>query len=74
MSQTLIVELSDDVYAAIQRQAVEANTSPAHIAATSLAQQFRQEHMSVRSVLVQAGLIATHEVPLTSAHPMTNDQ
>lgn len=43
MSQTLMVELSDDVYAAIERQAVEANTSPAHVIATSLEQYFRHE-------------------------------
>lgn len=41
MSQTLMVELSDDVYAAIERQAVAAQTSPASLIATSLAQQFR---------------------------------
>jgi hypothetical protein len=40
MSQTLILELSDEVYAAIRRQAVVAGTSPAHIAATSLEYQF----------------------------------
>jgi predicted transcriptional regulator len=41
MSQKLTVELSDDVYAAIERQAVAAQTSPAHIIATSLELYFR---------------------------------
>lgn len=41
MSHTLVVELSDDVYAAIEQRAVEAQTSPAQIVATSLEQQFR---------------------------------
>jgi hypothetical protein len=40
VSQSLAVELSDEVYAAIQRQAVAAGTSPAHLAAASLAQRF----------------------------------
>jgi len=44
MSQTLVIELSDDVYAAIERQAAEAHTSPAQIIATSLEQHFRHGH------------------------------
>ncbi len=40
MSQTLIVELSDEVYAALQREAEAANVSPADVAATSLTQHF----------------------------------
>ncbi len=47
MSQTLIIELSDEVYAAIQSQAMKANTSPAQLVATSLEQHFGQGH-SVR--------------------------
>jgi hypothetical protein len=74
MSQTLIVELSDEVYAAIQRYAVETNTSAAHIAATSLEQHFRQEPRPVRNILVQAELTAAHPEPLTNARPLTNDQ
>ncbi len=44
MSQTLIIELSDEVYAAIQRQAMKANTSPAQLVATSLEEHFGQGH------------------------------
>ena len=40
MSHTLTVELSDDVYDAIERQAAEANTSPTQIVVTSLEQYF----------------------------------
>lgn len=40
MSQTLVVELSDDVYASIQRQAMEAHTSPAQVVVASLEQHF----------------------------------
>src|SRR3712207_5996358 len=40
MSQTLTVELSDEVYAAIQRQAEKANTSPAQLVTLSLEQHF----------------------------------
>ncbi len=74
MSQTLLIELSDEVYAAIQRHAVEANTSPAVVAATSLEQHFRQEQRTVRNILVQAGLTAAQLEPLTDAHPLTSDQ
>jgi len=50
MSQTLILELSDEVYATIQRQAESAGTSPAHWLATSLEQQYgaRQAWHSAR--------------------------
>ncbi len=40
MSQTLVVELSDDVYAAIRCQAAEAHTSPAQVVVASLEQHF----------------------------------
>jgi hypothetical protein len=40
MSQTLILELSDEVYTTIQRQAESAGTSPAHWLATTLEQQY----------------------------------
>ena len=43
MSQTLILELNDEVYAALWRQAEAAGTSPASLAAASLEQQFRIE-------------------------------
>lgn len=43
MSQTLIIELSDEMYAAIERQAEEARISPAQVVATSLEQHFRRE-------------------------------
>ena len=41
MSQTLILELSDEVYTTIQRQAESAGTSPAHWLATTLEQMYR---------------------------------
>jgi len=44
MSQTLILELSDEVYTTIQRQAESAGTSPAHWLATTLEQQYRSRH------------------------------
>ena len=40
MSQTLILEVSDEVYTALQRRAEAASTSPAHLAATLLERQF----------------------------------
>jgi hypothetical protein len=40
MSQTLILELSDEVYTVIQRQAEVAGTSPAHWLATILEHQY----------------------------------
>jgi hypothetical protein len=40
MSRILALELSDETYAAIQRQAEAAGTTPADFAATSLKQQF----------------------------------
>ncbi|HEY0604026.1 MAG TPA: hypothetical protein VGD58_14000 [Herpetosiphonaceae bacterium] len=43
MSQTLLVELSDEMYAAIERQAAEEQISPAQVVASSLEQHFRQE-------------------------------
>ena len=44
MSQTLILELSDEVYTTIQRQAEGAGTSPAHWLAETLEQQYRRRH------------------------------
>jgi hypothetical protein len=44
MSQTLILELSDEVYTTIQRQAESAGTSPPHWLATSLEQQYGPRH------------------------------
>jgi hypothetical protein len=41
MSQTLILELSEEVYTIIQRQAEVAGTSPAHWLAMALEQQYR---------------------------------
>ena len=40
MSQTLILELSDEVYTTIQRQAESAGTSASHWLATTLEQQY----------------------------------
>jgi hypothetical protein len=44
MSQTLTLELSDEVYTTIQRQAENAGTSPAHWLATILEQQYGPQH------------------------------
>ena len=44
MSQTLTLELSDEVYTTIQRQAESAGTSPAHWLATTLEQQYGTRH------------------------------
>ena len=44
MSQTLILELSDEVYTTIQRQAESAGTSPTHWLATTLEQQYGPRH------------------------------
>lgn len=41
MSQEITVELSDEVYDIIERQAREANISPAQVASTSLDRYFR---------------------------------
>lgn len=48
MSQTLVVEVSDDMYAAIERRAVEAHTSPAHIITTSLEQYFHHSQSGLQ--------------------------
>jgi hypothetical protein len=45
MSQTLILELSDEAYITIQRQAESAGTSPAHWLATTLEQMYRPRHV-----------------------------
>jgi hypothetical protein len=44
MSQTLILELSDEIYTLIQRQAEAVGTSPAHWLAKTLEQQFGHLH------------------------------
>jgi hypothetical protein len=44
MGQTLILELSDEVYAIIQRQAEVAGTSPAHWLAITLEYQYGGLH------------------------------
>jgi hypothetical protein len=44
MSQTLTLELSDEVYNVIRRQAAAAGISPAQVAATSLERQFAGEN------------------------------
>jgi hypothetical protein len=44
MSRTLILELSDEVYTTIQRQAESAGTSPAHWLAITLEQQYGPRH------------------------------
>jgi hypothetical protein len=44
MSQTLILELSDEAYTTIQRQAESAGTSPARWLATTLEQQYGPQH------------------------------
>jgi hypothetical protein len=49
MSQTLILELSNEVYTTIQRQAESAGTSPAHWLATILEQQYGPRHAEQRA-------------------------
>ncbi|MDH3603343.1 MAG: hypothetical protein OEU26_27340 [Candidatus Tectomicrobia bacterium] len=44
MSQTLILELSDEIYTIIQRQAEAAGTPPAHWLAQSLEHQYGHSH------------------------------
>ena len=44
MSQTFILELSDEVYTTIQRQAESAGTSPAHWLANTMEQQYGPRH------------------------------
>ena len=44
MSQRLIIELSDEVYTMIQRQAEEAGTSPADWLANALERQYGRVH------------------------------
>jgi hypothetical protein len=43
MSQRLTVELSDEIYSIIQREAIEANVSPAEVASVSLDRYFREQ-------------------------------
>ncbi|MBI1831190.1 MAG: hypothetical protein HYR84_07060 [Planctomycetes bacterium] len=40
MSQTLVVEVNDQVYETIRKQAEAAGTSPAHVAGQALEQRF----------------------------------
>ena len=44
MRQTLTLELSDEIYSAIRRQAATTGTSPAHLIATTLEQQYGDVH------------------------------
>lgn len=44
MSQTLTLELSDEIYTIIQRQAAEAGTSPAHWIAATLEHHYGSTH------------------------------
>src|SRR5712692_6830187 len=44
MSQTLILELSEEIYTIIKRQAEAAGTSPAHWLAKTLEQQYGPTH------------------------------
>lgn len=74
MSQTLLIELPDEVYAAIERQATVAQTSPAQIVATSLEQHFGRPSRRVQNVLIQAGLATADTQPLTNARPLTHQQ
>lgn len=74
MSRTLVVELNDDIYAAIEHQAVAANTSPSQVVVTSLEQQFGRRAPSVRDVLIQAGLTTGSSEAFTDTPPMTNEQ
>lgn len=74
MSHRLVVEISDDVYAAIERQATEIMVSPAHIAAASLEQHFRAKHTALREVLIRTGLTSAHPATLTDAQPLTHAQ
>ena len=53
MSQTLILELSDEVYTTIQRQAEGAGTSPADWLATTLEQQYGRRSQVWHSALQQ---------------------
>jgi len=48
MSQRIIVELSDEVYTAIQRQAEEADISPAQVASVSLERYFHEQRGALR--------------------------
>ena len=63
MSQTLTLELNDEIYAAIRRQAEAAGTSPAQVVAASLAQQFGllRSAGGVRVLLTEAEKQAARE-------------
>ena len=51
MSQTLILELSEEVYTIIQRQAEVAGTSPAHWLAMILEQQYSRVYAGQSGVM-----------------------
>lgn len=74
MSQTLIIQVSDETFAVLQRQAKATNTSPASVAATSLEQQFGAQQRSVRRALIEAGLVSADAPPLTDAAPLSTEQ
>ena len=63
MSQILTVELSDEVYAAIQRQAEASGTSPAHWIAKMLEQQYSsfRDWQSIRARRTEAEKQAARE-------------
>ena len=44
MSQNLTVEINDQVYEAIRRQAAATGTSPAHLAGQAIERQFNGKH------------------------------
>ena len=54
MSQTLILELSEEVYTIIQRQAAVAGTSPAHWLAMTLEQQYGRAHAGQSALIHHA--------------------
>lgn len=54
MSRSLVVELSDEAYRGLTRQAEAAGTSPALVAATSLEQQFRSPKLGADEAARQA--------------------
>ena len=84
MSQTLILELSEEVYTIIQRQAAVAGASPAHWLAMTLEQQYGRAHagQSTLTHYPQADQQAARarfeqhfgEVDLTDATGVDNEQ
>jgi hypothetical protein len=63
MSQTLILELNDQVYTAIRRQAETAGTSPAHWIADTLERQYGGvcANQDIRASLTEAEKQAARE-------------